>query len=233
LAEPQVEGLTVLLDGRVTPGCADDPIGKLVIEWGDGNAASLPAGGLPARHIYAQAGAYTITARAISQAGRESMAQRSVALRQSAPTLPNLVAKIIRAPDKATCGQQLGDGVTIQVANTGNGEAAGFYVSLYLSEDEKITSQDHRLSPAVRPDPSATPTLRTTAASGITYIEGLPAGKSVELAMRGANQIPASLPEGTREYWLGVIVDDTGAIRESAEGDNASPGWPITVGCLK
>jgi hypothetical protein len=229
LAEPQVAGLAVRVEGHVAPGCADDPIGKLAIEWGDGSAA---AGELPARHLYAKPGSYTITARAVSARGRQAEAQRPVTLQSPAPALPDLVAKIITAPEKATCGQQLGDSVTALVANTGGAAAAGFYLGLYLSEDEKITAQDHRLSPA-RPDGRTTPTLRTTAAGGHTYVEGLAPGQSLEVGMRGANQIPTSLPEGTRAYWLGVIADDTAAIREGDEGDNASPGWRITIGCLK
>jgi hypothetical protein len=229
LAEPQVDGLTAVLDGRAAPGCADDPISKLVIEWGDGSTST---GGLPARHIYKQPGAYTIVVQAISERGRQTEAQRTVKLQASAPALPNLVVKIIQAPGKATCGQQLGDDVTAQVANTGKADAAGFYLGLYLSEDEKITAQDFRLSPP-RPDGRTTPTARTFAASGHTYIEGLPAGKSLEIGLHGANQIPTSLPEGTQRYWLGIVVDDTAAVRESDEGDNAGPGWPIVIGCLK
>ncbi len=230
LAEPQVDGLAVRIEGHVAPGCADDPVGKLVIEWGDGS----PSGGdLPARHLYAKPGAYAITVRAASQRGRQSEVQRQVILQQPAPALPNLVAKIIQAPEKATCGQQLGDSVVAQVSNTGGAEAAGFYLSLYLSDDEKITPQDHLLSTSARPDARTTPTLRTAVASGFTYVEGLAPGKSTELAMRGANPIPTALPEGTRIYWLGVIVDDTAAIRESDEADNASAPWRITIGCLK
>lgn len=230
LAEPQVDGLAVRVEGGMAPGCADDPIGKLVIEWGDGSAAGSA---LPARHVYAKPGSYTITARAVSERGRQSEVQRLVTLRQPTPALPNLVAKIIQAPEKATCGQQLGDGVRAQVSNIGGAEAAGFYLSLYLSEDEKITPQDHRLSTRPPTDRAVTPTLRTTAASGFTYVEGLAAGKSTELTLRGTNPIPTSLPEGTRAYWLGVVVDDTAAIREGNEADNASSGWRITIGCLK
>jgi hypothetical protein len=228
LAEPQVDGLAVRIEGKIAPGCADDPIGKFTLEWGDGSAS----GDLPARHLYAKPGSYTITARATSERGRQSEARRPVTLQPPAPALPNLVVKIIQAPGKATCGQQLGDGVTAQVANTGAAEAGGFYLGLYLSEDEKITAQDFRLSPP-RPDGRTTPTLRTTAASGHTYVEGLAPGKTLEVGMRGTNQIPTSLPEGTRAYWLGVIADDTAAIREGDEADNASPGWRITIGCLK
>jgi hypothetical protein len=234
LAQPQVDGLMAVLDGRAMPGCADDPVGKLVIEWGDGSTST---GGLPARHIYKQPGVYTIVVQAISERGRQAEAQRAVTLQAPAPALPNLTAKIIKAPEKATCGQQLGDGVvasttTAQVTNIGAAEAGGFYLGLYLSEDEQITAQDFRLSPS-RPDGRTTPTARTFAISGPTYIEGLAPGQSLEVGLSGANQIPIALPEGTRPYWLGVIVDDSAAIRESDEADNASPGWRITIGCLK
>lgn len=229
LAQPRVDGLTVALDGRATPGCADDPIGKLVIEWGDGSTA---AGELPARHRYAEPGTYTITARAVSARGRQAEAQRTVKLQAPAPALPNLTARIVKAPEKAACGQQLGDSVIAQVTNTGKTDAGGFYLGLYLSEDEKITAQDLRLSPP-RPDSRTTPTARLIAAGGHTYVEGLAPGKSLEVGLRGANQVPPSLPEGTRAYWLGVIADDTAAIREGDETDNASPGWPIVIGCLK
>ncbi len=229
LAQPKADGLTVTLDGRALPGCADDPISKLVIEWGDGGVS---AEGLPARHSYKQPGAYTIVVRAVSERGRQAEAKQAVTVQAPAPALPNLVARIIKAPEKATCGQQLGDSVTALAANTGAAEAGGFYLALYLSEDEMITAQDLRLSPP-RPDSRITPTPRTIVAGGHTYVEGLAPGKSLQVGLRGANQIPISLPEGTRPYWLGVIVDDTAAVRESNEADNASPAWRITIGCLK
>jgi hypothetical protein len=146
------------------------------------------------------------------------------------PALPNLVARIVKAPGKATCGQQLGDSVVALVANTGTADAGGFFLGLYLSEDEQITSKDMRLSPPVLDIP--TPTLRVTALSSATFVKGLAAGQSLEVGLRGANPIPISLPEGTRTYWLGIIVDDGATIRESDEGDNASPPWRITIGCL-
>ncbi|MCX7671030.1 MAG: hypothetical protein N2439_13290, partial [Anaerolineae bacterium] len=229
LAEPQAEGLAVVLDGRAMPGCPDDPIRELTIAWGDGAVAT----DLPARHVYPQAGAYMIAIRVISAQGREATAQYPVKLQMpvAAPALPNLVAEIVKAPEKATCGQQLGDNVTVRVVNSGAADAGGFYLVLYLSEDEKITTKDYRLS-APWPDPR-TPVLRTSPLSSQTYIEGLAAGHSLITTMRGANQIPTSLPEGTRTYWLGISVDETGAVREDNEADNTSPAWPITIGCLK
>jgi len=225
VAEPRVDGQVVVLDGQTTPGCADDPVSKLTIEWGDGNAS---AGKLPAHHIYGQPGAYQIVIRAISERGQQAEARRAVTIRS--PALPNLVARIVKAPGKATCGQQLGDSVVALVANTGTADAGGFFLGLYLSEDEQITSKDMRLSPPVLDIP--TPTLRVTALSSATFVKGLAAGQSLEVGLRGANPIPTSLPEGTRTYWLGIIVDDGATIRESDEGDNASPPWRITIGCL-
>ncbi|MEJ5200377.1 MAG: hypothetical protein WHX53_15765 [Anaerolineae bacterium] len=234
LAEPQTKELEVFLDGRAVPGCPDDPIRRLEIAWGDGSVTSE----LPARHAYNRPGTYTILVRAVSERGQPVEAKRSVTVRSPTPTptptpmpLPNLVAEIVRAPEKATCGQQLGDSVMVRVVNGGAADAGGFYLALYLSEDERITTQDYRLS-APWTDPR-TPVLRTMPLSVQTYVEGLAAGQSLMTAMRGANQIPTSLPEGTRAYWLGVIVDETDAVRESNEADNVGPAWRITIGCLK
>lgn len=246
LADPEVAGQEVFVEGWVTPGCADDPIGRPVVDWGDG---SPPADGLPARHRYAQAGDYTIAVRVASRSGLQSEAQRVVTIlpsvrdspgttvRPPVPDLsdiivspgfvealvpPNLTVEIVRALKEASCGQQLGDSVTARVTNTGTGNAGGFALALYLSADEMITPQDYRLSP---PSGSTNPPP--------TRVAGLAAGESVSVALRGPNQIPFSLPADTRTYWLGVIVDDAGELSESDEGDNASPGWPIVVGCLR
>ncbi len=227
IAEPKVADLVVRLDGRALPGCPDDPIVKFVIEWGDGSAT---AGSFPTRHRYAQAGTYTIIGRALSQQGRESQVRRSVTVRSPTPepALPNLIGRIVKAPGKAVCGQELGDSVVVQVVNRSNTAAGEFYISLYLAEEEKLTPQAIRLSPAVRPDPRT-----VTTPGGSTFVERLAAGQAVELIMRGANPIPKSLPEGTRTYWLLILVDETAAVNESNEDDNVGPGWPITIGCLR
>ncbi|MGC8780509.1 MAG: CARDB domain-containing protein, partial [Anaerolineae bacterium] len=227
LTGPKADGLTAWLDGRAVPGCPDDPIGKLDIAWGDGAVATE----LPAQHTYNRPGTYTILVRAVSARGQQVEARRSVMVRSPAVPLPNLVGEIVKAPQKAACGQQLGDSVAVQVSNIGAADAGGFYLALYLSEDEQITTQDLRLS-APWPDPR-TPILRTSPPGSQTYVEGLAAGKSQGVVMRGTNQIPTTLPEGTRAYWLGVIVDETATVAESSEGDNAGPPWRIVIGCLK
>ncbi len=149
---------------------------------------------------------------------------RLVFVTETPAARPNLVARIVKAPGKATCGQQLGDSVVVHVANTGQADAGGFFLSLYLSEDEKVTSQDMRLSSPLRD--GLTPTLRVSPLSSITFVEGLAAGQSLEVGLRGANPIPTALPQGTRTYWLGIIVEG------ADEADRvAAPPWPITIGC--
>lgn len=68
---------------------------------------------------------------------------------------------------------------------------------------------------------------------GREFVKGLAAGQVYQVPMVGSNQIPTSIPEGTREYYLIVVADEDDRVAESDERDNESAPWPIQVGCLK
>jgi PKD repeat protein len=58
LDNPQVNGLTVTINGAVSPGYSGASISRIHWEWGDGSSGDS---GFPATHTYSKAGTYTIT----------------------------------------------------------------------------------------------------------------------------------------------------------------------------
>ncbi|MCX6030828.1 MAG: PKD domain-containing protein [Chloroflexi bacterium] len=215
LGEPVVRDLTAVVEGSASPGCREAVIQRVTWDWGDGQKDDQ---GVPGKHQYAQGGRYRVTATAYDNLGQSGSAQVvvsvSAATQPPQPARPNLAIVTFRAPEKAACGEKLGDRVQVVVANRGNAEAGTFAVRLVLSESQQVTPN----SPAL--------------VDGLDSVEQLAAGASVNVLGPHANQIPTSLPEGSRQYWLGVIVDVRGGVAESDENDNTA-AVPISITCLK
>ncbi|MEM9544145.1 MAG: CARDB domain-containing protein, partial [Cyanobacteria bacterium P01_E01_bin.42] len=93
-----------------------------------------------------------------------------------------------------------------QVQNAGNGDAGAFRVGFYLSTDEAITVSDRLLD--------------------FVDINGLNAGELTNTLSQVLNlpQYDDSFWQGNGNYYIGLIVDDLGAIAESNENNNASQG---------
>jgi hypothetical protein len=92
---------------------------------------------------------------------------------------------------------------TVTVRNLGNAKAGSFYVSLYASNDNYISSSDVSL--------------------GRARVSSLNAGSSTTVQVRLT--LPSSLPSSFKgQVWLGGIVDSTGAVRESNENNNRNRG---------
>lgn len=58
LYDPQVNGLTVTVNGNVAPGHSGASISRVHWEWGDGSGGD---GGFPASHTYGKPGTYNVT----------------------------------------------------------------------------------------------------------------------------------------------------------------------------
>ena len=128
---------------------------------------------------------------------------------------PDLVMTAVGGPTSATRGQIVT--LTGTVKNQGVGAvgalsdldieatAKNVKVGFYLSTNANITANDQRI--------------------GSVTVTSIPAGASIPLTV-GAT-IPATLAKGT--YYIGAIADDTGAIRESIEINNALPGNTISI----
>ncbi len=228
LATPVIRGLTVTVDGKAAPACRDAQIAKQVWDWGDG---VVGAGEFPAQHSYAAAGRYLIVVTVYDSRGQSAAAQTTVTLSvtQELPlnvlppvltpilpvSRPNLVPRILEAPKQGACGQKLGDAIQVEVRNIGDGAAGLFSVGVYLAADKRRSPADPLLI------------------GGREFVQGLAAGQVYQVPMVGSNQIPASIPEGIREYYLIVVADEDNRVAESDERDNESAPWPIQVGCLK
>ena len=66
IQEPQVNGLTVTVNGNVAPGYSDASITRIHFDWGDG---SQEDGSWPASHTYGKPGTYTVTVTAYQSDG--------------------------------------------------------------------------------------------------------------------------------------------------------------------
>lgn len=93
------------------------------------------------------------------------------------------------------------------VQNNGNATAAATTAGVYWSTDSTITTADTLLYSV------SVPSL----AAGATSAQG------------GSLTAPGV---GSGTYYIGVIADETGAVTESDEGNNATTGTPVTVQVL-
>lgn len=210
LARPTVKELTVSVDGKVAAGCRNARIEKQVWEWGDG---VVQAGEFPAQHTYAKPGHYVIVVTVYDSRGQSASARAAVSVEE--PARPNLVPRIVAAPQQATCGQKLGNTIQIEVRNTGQADAGTFSVGVYLAADKRRSAADPLLI------------------GGREFVRRLAAGQVYQVPMVGSNQIPTTIPEGTRKYYLIAVADEDNRVAERDEADNESAPWPIQVGCLK
>jgi subtilisin family serine protease/subtilase family serine protease len=127
---------------------------------------------------------------------------------------PDLVMTAVAAPATGTRGSTVT--VTGTLVNQGVGAlgslsdmarlvAGTIRVGFYLSSNATITANDTRI--------------------GTVTLSSIPAGASVPLSVSAL--IPAGLARGS--YYIGVIADDTSALRESSELNNARAGNIVNV----
>lgn len=96
--------------------------------------------------------------------------------------------------------------VEYEIQNTTSGNAEGFWVDFYLSQDSNITTSDRRL--------------------GSQWISSLSGNSSTDTLTNNLNLPGASdaFWSSTGTYYLGMIVDAEGNITEANEANNANQG---------
>jgi subtilisin family serine protease len=164
------------------------------------------------------AGTYYIGAIADYDNVRAESSESNNALAANTITVtygPDLVMTAVAAPASATRGQAVtltgtvkNQGVGAFGALTdqdGSSSGATVRVGFYLSTNSRITANDRRI--------------------GTVSLSAIPAGASIALTVNAA--IPSDLAPGT--YYIGAIADDTGALRESIEVNNALPGNTVSI----
>jgi Ca2+-binding RTX toxin-like protein len=108
-------------------------------------------------------------------------------------------------PDLAISSLSLGGStLSFTISNIGGAEATASTTGIYLSTDATITTGD---------------TLLTTKA---TPLVNLPVTQTITVPL------PTGLTAGT--YYLGAVADQTGAVSEDNEANNASSGLAIVLG---
>ena len=117
--------------------------------------------------------------------------------------LSDLVMTEVSGPTTVSPGDRIT--VTDSVLNAGSGGAYGFYVTIYLSTDPAITTDDIRI--------------------WSRYIQALEAG--AENRIDSSVTLPLTLEGGT--YFLGAIVDHTDALNESVDDNNDLTGNQVDV----
>lgn len=118
-------------------------------------------------------------------------------------TTPDLSALSFDAEEPLVAGRSFS--VNTRVQNTGSGNAEGFRVGYYLSNDSNITTGDRLLGTA---------TVASLAANS-------------NAAFSTSLNLPASNDpfwSGNRPYYIGVIVDDTQQVVEANETNNSNRG---------
>jgi len=120
----------------------------------------------------------------------------SVSFGQAVAVLPDLVVSF-KGPSTAYQGEVIAEKIKITVRNKGGMEAKNFHVDIILREP---------------------PTTEHMCGRG--YIVSLKPGKSISTP--SAMQLPVSIPRDIRpgNYELCAVVDSTGVVRESNEGNN-------------
>jgi subtilase family serine protease len=123
---------------------------------------------------------------------------------QIAITGPDLTMTALNGPTTA----KTGDVITVSntaAASAAGGGASGFYVGIYLSTDNVITSSDALIA--------------------YRYVNGLAPGATS--AEDTAITLPSSVASGA--YYIGAVADVFGYIAESDENNNSFTGSQVTI----
>ena len=113
--------------------------------------------------------------------------------------------------DEVCPGDQVGARMALSVDNLGKGAVGAFSYGFYLSSDAQITTSDHLLIGGQH-----------------TFNAGLGANQSVVLPITATMAIPGGIAPGN--YFIGVLLDDMGAIVETDETNNTQ-ALPVVVDC--
>jgi len=87
LFEPQINGLTVTINGVATPGYEGVSITRIRWDWGDGNSEDH---WFPATHTYSRPGTYTVTVTAYQSDGLSTTATKTIQIQQQSSAVLRL-----------------------------------------------------------------------------------------------------------------------------------------------
>ena len=113
---------------------------------------------------------------------------------------PDIEIVSFTAPTQADPGENVYGQVDLTLGNDGVADASSFYVSVYISEDDVITTDDHLL------------------VDGRVFVAGVPIGGIVNVPFPSTLAIPSGLDIG--EYYCGLLVDDDRDVHEVDETNN-------------
>ena len=115
----------------------------------------------------------------------------------------------LSGPSSAVRGGVIGNLVSLRIRNNGPVDASiGFSVGFYISTDPVITTSDQLLI------------------GGREFVAYLRAGQETPVPLYGGARVPTNSPIGN--VFLGVIVDEFGAVVEGDETDNTA-AMPIMI----
>ncbi|OGP93795.1 MAG: hypothetical protein A2157_12395 [Deltaproteobacteria bacterium RBG_16_47_11] len=120
-----------------------------------------------------------------------------------ASAMPDIILLSVSGPSSASLGKSIP--VTVVVRNQGTTSSGGFYVSVYLSSDATITTNDSKI--------------------GTTYLNGLATNAEQRVTVNG--QVPSKFSLG--KYYVGAIADTGNQVAESNESNNARVGNQISI----
>ena len=145
------------------------------------------------------AGTFTFTVQATEYHSAATQAMTVVIN----PARPDLVVTSVYGPTSSGGGRKVT--VYATVLNRGAGTAPASTVSIYLSNDSSITSDDLHLA--------------------FTSVSSVPSGSSQVVAV--STTLPKTLPGGT--YYFGAIADEPASMEEPNETNNAQVGNMVSV----
>jgi subtilase family serine protease len=139
-----------------------------------------------------------------NQVSESNEANNALAGNQITILGPDLTMTAVSGPASAATGSSITVSNTVS-ANASGGIPPGFYVGIYLSADNVITSSDIFI--------------------GYRYVSGLTPGASSTADT--TITIPTTVPAGT--YYIGVIADYNNVVKESDETNNGLAGNQIAI----
>ena len=118
----------------------------------------------------------------------------------------------IDCPATAYPGEELGDAISVEVANSGDATAREFFVDLVVSSDTAAPIAYAPYTPVFQED--------GLLQGGREFVSALAPGATAAVELNGNNKIPADTPAGSR--YIGLVVDSGRAVAETSEVDNVA-----------
>jgi V8-like Glu-specific endopeptidase len=113
---------------------------------------------------------------------------------------PDLHVVSFTSPSQVNPGESVGHLLDLIAGNQGSGDAGGFNVGIYISNDPQITTADRLLI------------------GGREYVNSLMAGQTYNVPLYSGMSIPADILPGN--YYIGALLDEFNDVDETNENNN-------------